>query len=454
MVAASASGLTATIEAAQLRANAGDLAGAVLLLAGAGEAAEPHLAAIGQAAAAAGRHADAALALRVLVARRPTVAPLQYNLGRALAEIGETAEAAAAYRAALALDPTLRVAHLNLGNLLRLDGGLDEAAKHFRAHFNLKRRVQPPDPRLDTFRLTTRPKLDHDIEQFRHLAAQGIHPREAAACAAALLRVRDEIAWPAGGGDGRVALTPAQMQRVSGFYNRAWHVESAPEQSGDVLGAGVDRAAILDRWARSGPGIVAIDNLLSPRALSALRRFCLRSTIWYDFKRNAGYLGAYLGDGIAAPLLIQISRALRARLPELLGGHPLRQLWAYKYDSTLAGIGMHADFAAVNMNFWITPDEANLDPASGGLRVHPVEAPASWDFADYNANPAKIRAFLADFPEQELVIPYRANRAVLFNSDLFHATDTIRFRPGYENRRINVTMLFGDRRSAVPESAG
>ena len=42
-------------------------------------------------------------------------------------------------------------------------------------------------------------------------------------------------------------------------------------------------------------------------------------------------------------------------------------------------------------------------------------------------------------------VPYRANRAVIFDSDLFHETDTIRFKDGYLNRRINVTMLYGRR---------
>ena len=32
-------------------------------------------------------------------------------------------------------------------------------------------------------------------------------------------------------------------------------------------------------------------------------------------------------------------------------------------------------------------------------------------------------------------------------SDLFHRTADLDFHPGYENRRINVTMLFGYRRA-------
>jgi hypothetical protein len=33
---------------------------------------------------------------------------------------------------------------------------------------------------------------------------------------------------------------------------------------------------------------------------------------------------------------------------------------------------------------------------------------------------------------------------VIFDSTLFHATDAFRFAPGYENRRVNVTLLFGE----------
>ena len=42
-------------------------------------------------------------------------------------------------------------------------------------------------------------------------------------------------------------------------------------------------------------------------------------------------------------------------------------------------------------------------------------------------------------------IPYKFNRAVLFNSAYFHETDKIDFKEGYESRRINITYLFGIR---------
>ena len=108
---------------------------------------------------------------------------------------------------------------------------------------------------------------------------------------------------------------------------------------------------------------------------------------------------------------------------------------------------MRAAFAAVNVNFWITPDDANLDPESGGLVVWDKEAPADWDFDEFNRDPGRIREFLRTSGAKPVKIPHRQNRVVIFNSDLFHKTDEYRFRSGYLNRRINVTFLYGYRQA-------
>jgi hypothetical protein len=77
--------------------------------------------------------------------------------------------------------------------------------------------------------------------------------------------------------------------------------------------------------------------------------------------------------------------------------------------------------------------------------VWDAAAPLDWNFARYNAAEDDILAHLKAQNSKPVTIPYRANRAVIFDSDLFHETDTIAFKPGYENRRINVTLLFGRR---------
>ena len=164
------------------------------------------------------------------------------------------------------------------------------------------------------------------------------------------------------------------------------------------------------------------------------------------------YVGAYLTEGLACPLVLQIAEDLRNKLPKIFKNHHLTQLWAYKYDSrafginnSFKGINVHADFAAVNVNFWITPKSANLDPSSGGLIVYNTEAPLEWDFKTYNNNEEKIRAEIEKCDQKKTIIPYNENRVVIFNSNLFHETDKIEFSEGYENRRINITMLFGRR---------
>jgi len=234
----------------------------------------------------------------------------------------------------------------------------------------------------------------------------------------------------------------------------AWLTERGITETGFRLepGARIDGPAvnpanakeIAARWAETDPPIVVIDNLLTPEALEGLREFCRGSTIWRQPYRN-GYLGAMPETGFACPLLAQIADELREVFPSVIGDHGLRRTWGFKYDSSLSGIPMHADQAAVNVNFWIAPDEANTDPGSGGLVVWDVKAPLDWDFVRYNTDEAAIRAFLAGKGAKPIVVPHRANRAVIFDSDLFHETDKIVFKDGYENRRINVTMLYGRR---------
>ena len=73
----------------------------------------------------------------------------------------------------------------------------------------------------------------------------------------------------------------------------------------------------------------------------------------------------------------------------------------------------------------------------------------SWVFKDYNIKSDKIYKFLKDNNANCTNVPYKFNRAVLFNSAYFHETDEIDFKDEYEGRRINNTYLFGDRNIKV-----
>jgi tetratricopeptide (TPR) repeat protein len=371
------------------------------------------------------------------------------RLSTVLRRLGRQGSALVAARSALFHDPESHDALRAVGQCLKELGRLEEAAGFFdRSHALLR----APDSRRGvgrvTFARTSKAKLRHDVEQFRYLLERGIgHERFPS-----IIREYEELirTIPPTVADGQVIQLPQRVQeRISGFYNRCHHLAEAPAIRGGAINPTLDPAAIISDYQTREPGITWIDAFLRPEALEALRRFCLESTIWYDFEHTNGYLGAYLQDGFACPLLLQIARELPERLPEIFDGHRLMQLWAYKYDSRLAGIDMHADFAAVNVNFWITPSEATLDEESSGMVIWDKEAPLNWSADEYNTyDPVKqesIRTYLEENGAKELRVPHRENRCVVFNSDLFHKTDDIRFREGYESRRINITMLYGRR---------
>ena len=114
-------------------------------------------------------------------------------------------------------------------------------------------------------------------------------------------------------------------------------------------------------------------------------------------------------------------------------------------DSDYGGINLHADEAAVNVNIWLTPNEANLDPTSGGLVVYTVKPPQDWDFERYNRDTDFVyEHLLRPSGFANVTVPFRENRAVIFDSALFHTSDNFSFQKGYKNRRINLTLLYGD----------
>ncbi len=290
----------------------------------------------------------------------------------------------------------------------------------------------------------SRGKLRHDIDQFRYLRAAGALGAEVDPVIADFEAV--EARFAARGPEARMPLEWAPEDGVRRLYGCVSHVRPTPRLE-RALSDHWNRAQVERSYLSRAPGLVVIDDLLVPEALENLHRFCLESTVWTANRYPNGRLGSFFLTGFNCPLLLQIAEELRVALPNVIGDrHPLRQLWGFKYPAALpADSTIHADFAAVNVNFWITPDEANLDASSGGLVVYEIDAPASWDFSSYNERLDMIKEFLARHRPRVIRIPYRANRAVIFNSDLFHATDELRFRPDYEHRRVNITMLYGVR---------
>jgi tetratricopeptide (TPR) repeat protein len=359
------------------------------------------------------------------LALRPDSANAVYNRANVLLlDLRRAADALPAYDQALALNPGFAEAWNNRGNALWGLSRLDEALQSFDRAIVLKPDfTDAMNGRAQV--LLEAGRTGEGIAQF--MQAARLLPLENNAEAPEHKRRHDLEQAEYLAGLGTRKSTGERVEGLAVTPDKQWSDSEA-----------------VSHWRTRKPQIAVIDNLLTPAALEGLRRFCLEEKIWRSSNRN-GYLGAFPEHGFVSPLLGQIAEELGRTFPEIFRAHPLLYMWAFKYDSALSGTNIHADEAAVNVNFWITPDKANLDSASGGLVLWDVAAPMDWNFAKFNSDSPAIRDFLQNAGAKSVTVPYRCNRAVIFDSDLFHETDQIRFQEGYLNRRINVTMLFGRR---------
>jgi tetratricopeptide (TPR) repeat protein len=329
-------------------------------------------------------------------------ADMRFEQGTAYALQGRIEEAIASFRDAIAAAPNHAEAHFRLASLLSESGHIAEGFAHYMRRAMLARGGRPwrqdrPGPAH---------RIKHDREQAEYLAeALGL---DASATAPFHVADGDRLPGP--------AVDPAN---------------ATPE--------------LAQRWQSSDPQMVVIDGFLTPPALEKLRHYCAGSTIWHR-NYEAGYIGATPEDGLACPLMAQIAEEIRTTFPQMIGTHDFRYLGAFKYDSLLStGTNTHADNSAVNVNLYIAPDQANMDPESGGMDIWDVRAPAGEEMRRYNSDEALARGLLERSGAKMTRVPHRANRAIIFKSDLFHKTSDCRFREGYLNKRINVSLLFGHR---------
>ncbi|MFM0330103.1 tetratricopeptide repeat protein [Paraburkholderia strydomiana] len=434
------------------------------------------------------RYAEAGAYLSDALALDPDLPLPHYYMGRLREIQGDNEEALVHFQSALTLDPSLKSARQHMAVLLVRLGRRDESLPLWHAELSGNGRslvwIQTlirnamcsrdltlagqyaeiaaqfrwgwSSPAMETWQFNFHnppsiplsiPKLCHDVQQFQYLRGKGILGNEFVPVIDAYQNIIDSLA--SRGSDVRVPIGGKEHSDIRHVYNRLIHLSPAVRVK-RALSNTWDAAIIERQYIDNLPGIAVVDDFLSNEALEGLRKFCLESTVWFHNRYAHGRLGAFFQDGFNCPLLLQIAEELRDALPRVIGNrYPLRQVWGFKNVQPLpAGVTTHADFAAVNVNFWITPEDANLDQTTGGLVIYDVDAPMHWDFDTYNGSDM-IKPFLRRQASAAVTIPYRQNRAIIFNSDLFHATAAVSFRPGYENHRINVTMLYGDREDDV-----
>jgi tetratricopeptide (TPR) repeat protein len=390
-----------------------------------------------------GRYAEAFDCAERATQAHPRHAQAWVERGNALKLLDRAAEAVTSFEQALALEPGLVSAHTGLAATVLSDSvnhaarvieaGRNSLAAYLQASFNA-----PPLRRtglsLSAFR------LKHDVQQATWLRQHGHDVPGLRAFLDTGTALLQQLKDPSPAAVVRASAT--ELSRMQAFLCTPW-VHAMPPALPDVLNPANDWRALEEAYLAGTPEILAIDHFLAEPALRAFQDFAHASRVWHGEYANS-YLGAFANRGFNSPLHLQLARELRQRMPRVFKDYLLTQLWGFKYEPAVTrGINVHADFAKVNLNFWIAPSEHNLDPESGGLKVYDVPAPADWTFEQYNADSTLIYDFLQRHGAGCVTVPHRCNRAVLFNSALFHETDTIRFVDRYEARRVNMTYLFG-----------
>ncbi len=232
--------------------------------------------------------------------------------------------------------------------------------------------------------------------------------------------------------------TEIQKDIFKVLYNKA-----PKDYSANLLNTENNISSLESKYLNSDPEILVIDNFLSSNALKELQYFCRNANI-FKYSYPSGYVAAFLSKGLSNQFILKLSEDLRLTYKNIFKELRLTQAWIFKYDSKKKGTNIHADQAAVNVNFWITPEIGNQDKSKGGLKIWNKLPPKESSFDSYNslASAPGILKMLNDNNISNKVIPYKENRAVIFNSQLYHATDNFSFEESYENRRINITFLY------------
>jgi tetratricopeptide (TPR) repeat protein len=437
------------------------------------------------------RFAEAVAAYRQSIELKPDHAEAHVGLGIALKEQGDLDTAILAYERAIALKPDYAMAYFGLGNALRRQGQLEDAITAYeravechpkfaeayasiatvlmeqdrfqeaREGYYRLLRVTHGNPLWDaqTFATTESPETAlrpictsrFDLTSITEQLAYLLDKNKVDPSFRQMLSLYESVLGeidPALEETATVTLTAEQTARIAQSHHKIIHYFDTPSVLPHAVNPKLNFAEIEDAYLASPVAVVHFDDFLTPQALNALWQFCLDATIF--FARGPGkIMTSYLGTGFHSSLLFQIAAELKQRFPRVLGRHVLGNMWAYRYPPKGEGVGAHTDEGAVTFNFWITPNEANLEPGTGGLIVHAKEQPMDWDWNRFNFEKDRpaVRATLEEFlrSAEKVVIPYRRNRALLFHSNLFHRSDSFHFKVGHRHRRTNITILFGER---------
>lgn len=183
---------------------------------------------------------------------------------------------------------------------------------------------------------------------------------------------------------------------------------------------------------------VVLDDFLKPEAIDDLERSLRNHWGW----RTKNWVSDHLHNRQPRiPALLDVAQSLPAALPKLFAGLEVVDYWALMYPKNGQG-RLHSDLATLTITIWLTKDECNLSPDTGGLLFTDVLRPARLRPHEY-LDASRAEEYVAARTKGGAHrIRYKHNRAVLFDARIFHRTDSLSFELQPRCWRLNASLAF------------
>ena len=292
----------------------------------------------------------------------PNYAAAYNNLGNVLASLEKYEEAINCFQKVLKIKPDSIEAQSNISNIFitQLDNLEKAISSSYKTQKTICKKLTFNNQKISLYR------LKHDVQQAEYLSSKNYNINginEFQKIGNKILN-RKKDSKEVNNFNQKVLLDHDEINSLLPFY-KANYIYQTSKISESCINPKKNWHDIEKQYFNSSNQTIYIDEFLSNGAIKELREFCLVSKIWNNEYKNK-YLGAFSSTGFVSPIHLQIAIELKQKLPLLFGKLRLGKFWAFKYDSNLGkGINLHADFALLNLNFWITPDEHNNDKKSG-----------------------------------------------------------------------------------------
>ncbi len=183
-----------------------------------------------------------------------------------------------------------------------------------------------------------------------------------------------------------------------------------------------------------------IDDFLEPKICALLHSEMLNNQMWRLKNPLSKHL--YNSQPITNEtknLLLKSNHIAQQMLTKEI---ELIDYWAILYSKNTDG-NVHADFGQLTLTYWITPDKFNLNPETGGLLIYDVRRADNLSASSYLQTGNESEKFVITHTKSNKIIPYRCNRAVIFDSSYYHKTNSPLFDTSHpEGMRMNITLAY------------